>query len=189
MDKPESGNALQQIHNQIASAMEQTMRVYGLSQSVGRIYGILYVAKTPMSFQEIQDAVGMSRASINNGLRTLVDTGSVVKTWNKERHRNTYAAEKDFYKNFPAFIVNSLRKERAAYTRTAEVVKPKLQELAAHRGDTEVQAEASQNLRDMEAALQFYEWLSQFADLLETGKIFHYLPKDMSLPSDTSSNT
>ncbi len=171
-------NQLSDLHEQIILAMEQTMSVHGLSQSVGRIYGILYVAKEPMSFQKIQDVVGMSRASINNGLRTLVDSGSVVKIWSKEERKNYYSAEKDFYKNFPAFIIHTLRNERMVYMRMAEQVKQQLMELSEH-GNEEVKNEAQRNLEDMDHALHFYRWLSQFTDLLESGDIYRFLPKNV----------
>lgn len=170
-------NSLDEMKQQIALVMEQTMRVYGLPQSVTRIYGMLYVAEGPMSFDEIETTIGMSRATVNNALKTLIDNGSVVKYWDKDRHRNYYLVEKDFFKNFPDFIVSSLRKERQAYIRVADQVKPIVEELAKDTTHSQHE-EAKKTLNDMRDALRFYDWLNRFADFLDTGKVFESLPKD-----------
>src|SRR5699024_4044448 len=53
---------LAESKDMLESAIAQSMAIYGVSPSVGRIYSVLYFTKIPMTLSEIQDHVSMSKA-------------------------------------------------------------------------------------------------------------------------------
>ncbi|QSO45844.1 GbsR/MarR family transcriptional regulator [Alicyclobacillus mengziensis] len=171
--------SLEHAREELSRASEQTMRVYGYPESVVRIYGALSVCRIPLTFDEVMSRVGLSRASVNNGLRVLIDIGSVVKL--RETNRNVYVVERNFFKNFAAFIVRNLREERSVYMRTTEEVLPTLEEVAASAASVHEREEAQFHLAQVRQNRLFYDWLNQFADFLETGKVFDCLPKPAGL--------
>ncbi|WP_185819461.1 GbsR/MarR family transcriptional regulator [Salibacterium salarium] len=65
---------LEEARDVMESAIAQSMVIYGVTLSVGRIYGILYFANEPLSIDDITVQVAMSKASVSNGLRELIET-------------------------------------------------------------------------------------------------------------------
>jgi len=49
----------------------------GLPRSVGEIYGLLFCAQTPQTFDELSERLGISRGSISQGLKFLRQLGAV----------------------------------------------------------------------------------------------------------------
>lgn len=74
---------LQESQDLMVSAIAQSMVVYGVTPSVGRIYGVLYFSDEPLTLDQITEQVAMSKASVSNGIRELIDTEMVTKVWKK----------------------------------------------------------------------------------------------------------
>lgn len=82
---------LQESQDLMVSAIAQSMVVYGVTPSVGRIYGVLYFSDEPLTLDQITEQVAMSKASVSNGIRELIDTEMVTKVWKKgERKRSLH---------------------------------------------------------------------------------------------------
>ena len=67
--------------------------VVGLPRTVGRIYGVLFLAKEAMTFNEVVQAAGISKASVSTGLRILSRLRAVVSVSGCGERRLSYAAE------------------------------------------------------------------------------------------------
>ena len=65
----------------------------GLPRTVGRIYGVLFLSKEPMTFNEVVEAAGISKASASTGLRILSRLRAVVTVAGTGERRPSYAAE------------------------------------------------------------------------------------------------
>jgi hypothetical protein len=65
----------------------------GLPRTVGRIYGVLFLSKAPMTFNEVVEAAGISKASASTGLRILSRLRAVVAVAGSGERRPSYAAE------------------------------------------------------------------------------------------------
>lgn len=65
----------------------------GLPRTVGRIYGVLFLSKAPMTFNEVVEAAGISKASASTGLRILSRLRAVVTVAGAGERRPSYAAE------------------------------------------------------------------------------------------------
>jgi DNA-binding transcriptional regulator GbsR (MarR family) len=49
----------------------------GLSNSVGQIFGVIYVSPCPLAFAEVVDCLEISKGSVSQGLRFLRDIGAI----------------------------------------------------------------------------------------------------------------
>jgi len=67
--------------------------VVGLPRTVGRIYGVLFLSKVPMTFNEVVQGAGISKASASTGLRILSRLRAVVSVSGGGERRPSYAAE------------------------------------------------------------------------------------------------
>src|SRR5699024_6214931 len=111
---------LEYQRDKLESAIAQSMTVYGVTASVGRIYGALYFSSSPMTLKDIQSHVAMSKASVSNGVRSLMETEMVTKVWKKNEKQDYYVAEKDFFRNFIVYFVKMLRKENSLISKAIE---------------------------------------------------------------------
>lgn len=85
---------LQESQDLMVSAIAQSMVVYGVTPSVGRIYGVLYFSDEPLTLDQITEQVAMSKASVSNGIRELIDTEMVTKVWKKANEKITSLLKK-----------------------------------------------------------------------------------------------
>jgi DNA-binding transcriptional regulator GbsR (MarR family) len=56
-------------------------QLLGFPKSVGQIYGFLFFAHQPQSLDDIAGELGMSKASVSNGVRQLLAWGIVRQVW------------------------------------------------------------------------------------------------------------
>ncbi|WP_407269942.1 GbsR/MarR family transcriptional regulator [Radiobacillus sp. PE A8.2] len=168
---------LEQSRDIMISAIAQTMVIYGVTPSVGRIYGVLYFASEPLSLDDIKTQVAMSKASVSNGMRELLETEMVIKVWKKGDRKDHYVAEKDFLKNFIAFFIKKIRQERNLILKAAQQVQPTLEKIAASSDDPQVKGEAIKDLEQMKDSYNYFDWTMRLANEMESGKIFDNFPK------------
>ncbi|WP_246942692.1 GbsR/MarR family transcriptional regulator [Bacillus pinisoli] len=168
---------LDEARDAIISAIAQTMVIYGVTPSVGRIYGVLYFATEPLSLDEIKDQVAMSKASVSHGIRELLETDMVTKVWKKGDRKDHYIAEKDFLRNFIHFLVKKIRQERNIIHKAYVQTKPLLEELAHSSKDQKVKDSAVKDLEYIDNLENYLKWTMQLANTMESGEIFKHFPK------------
>ncbi|WP_202077414.1 GbsR/MarR family transcriptional regulator [Caldalkalibacillus salinus] len=174
----EEREQLHKTRDMLISAIAQTMVIYGVTPSVGRIYGVLYFATRPMTIDEIKDEVAMSKGSVSMGVRELLETEMILKVWKKGERKDHFIAEKDFFKNFMTFIVKNIRQERHIMIKAIENTKPVLQDIAEKAEQEDVRDEATEDLTLIEESLVYYDWTQRLINDMESGDIFAYYPKD-----------
>ncbi|HKK19443.1 MAG TPA: transcriptional regulator [Opitutales bacterium] len=65
----------------------------GLPRSIGEIYGCLYCSPEPLSFDEIEARLGISRGSVSGGLKTLRQLGAVKLHYAPGSRKDHYLPE------------------------------------------------------------------------------------------------
>ncbi len=173
-------NMLNESRDILESALAQSMTVYGVSPSVGRIYSVLYFTKVPMTLKEIQEHVATRKASVSNGVRELMDTEMVSKIWKKGQRQDHYIAEKDFFRNFIIYFVKMMRQENNLIRKAVEHSEPILQELAGNMEGTLTKKELEEDLQLLQHTKDYLEWTMRIANAMDSGDIFNYFPKPTS---------
>ncbi|WP_153461705.1 MULTISPECIES: GbsR/MarR family transcriptional regulator [Sediminibacillus] len=168
---------LEDARDVMISAIAQTMVIYGVTPSVGRIYGLLYFSDQPLTLDEIKDQVAMSKASVSNGIKDLLETEMVTKVWKKGNRKDHYIAEKDFLKNFLTFFVKMLRMERSLISKAIEQTEPTFSRIADKGSQNEIKDMAAKDLNLITDSKQYLDWVMRLANAMESGEIFNYFPK------------
>src|SRR5690625_7941283 len=73
----------------------KNMNLYGMTSSVGRLYGVLYFADEPMTLDDMRDALEMSKTSMSTGVGVLSDMKMVELAFKKGIHKDLYKTEDD----------------------------------------------------------------------------------------------
>ncbi len=79
MDLPPDGSTqeLDPLERQVVDVFVDGVRVLGLPRSIGEIYGLLFISRSPLSLDDLVTRLNISKGSASQGLRMLKSLGAV----------------------------------------------------------------------------------------------------------------
>jgi HTH-type transcriptional regulator, glycine betaine synthesis regulator len=156
----------------------KNMSLYGVTSSIGRLYGVLYFSDEPMTLDDMRDALEMSKTSMSTGVRTLSDMKMVESTYKKGIRKDLYTSEEDWYKSFTSLFGGRWRRQTESNIEEADEAMEELQKILDKTDDEELKERITRNMERLEYAKNYYDWLIKFIQVIESGKIFEYIPKN-----------
>ncbi|MED3563076.1 GbsR/MarR family transcriptional regulator [Bacillus sp. MUM 116] len=169
---------LEHARERVIEAISQNMNLYGVTESVGRLYGALYFQEGPLTLDEMKEELGMSKTSMSTSVRSLLELKMVGKVWRKGVRKDLYQAEPDWYQTFIDFFTI---KWRAGISINVSAMEKSLRELRQLLEDDSVEELTKEKVRlDIEkltAALEYYDWVNRLVDSFESEEIFEFIPK------------
>lgn len=169
---------LEIARERVIDAIAQNINLYGVTDSIGRLYGMLLFHEKPMTLDEMKEELGMSKTSMSTSVRTLLELKMVDKVWKKGVRKDLYKAEEDWYQSFIDFFTI---KWRAGVSMNVYAMEKSLGELKRLLDNEQIEEEikeiAKSDIVKLENALEYYDWLNRFVDSLESNEIFKYIPK------------
>ncbi|MBY7143033.1 GbsR/MarR family transcriptional regulator [Virgibacillus sp. NKC19-3] len=156
----------------------KNMNLYGITPSVGRLYGVLYFSGQPMTLDDMREALVMSKTSMSTGVRALSEMRMVESTFKKGIRKDLYESEEDWYKSFTSLFGNRWRQQTETNIEEAEETIAVLYELWDETDDEELKVKIEDDVERLHYAKNYYEWLMKFINVMESGEIFNYIPKN-----------
>src|SRR6478735_5315407 len=92
-DVQEYHDLLKEAEDVVVSALADTMDLYGVTPSVGRLYGMLYFMDEPVTLDQMSEELGMSKPTMSTSIRSLQNIDMVHKVWKKGVRKDLYEAE------------------------------------------------------------------------------------------------
>jgi DNA-binding transcriptional regulator GbsR (MarR family) len=83
---------------------------WGVNRSVSQIHGLLYLSETPMTAEDIADALGMARSNVSNSIKELLAWNLIRRVPIMGDRRDHFEAETDIWE--VAVRIAAGRKER-----------------------------------------------------------------------------
>lgn len=111
--------------------------VLGVPRSIGEIYGVIFAAPRPLTFQEIVERLRLSKGSVSQGLRALRSLGAVRTAYVPGDRRDYFEPETELRN-----LVAGLLRDR---------IKPHLEQASARLGRVRQLVNAGQGLGQTEA--------------------------------------
>ncbi|KGP90033.1 transcriptional regulator [Pontibacillus chungwhensis BH030062] len=155
----------------------KNMSLYGITSSVGRLYGTLYFADQPMTLDNMRDALEMSKTSMSTGVRSLSEMKMVEPAFRKGVRKDLYKSEEDWYKSFTSLFGNRWRHHTETNIEEADEAISELRAIMNDTDDEELQGMIQRDIDRLEYAKEYYRWLMKFIRVVESGEIFKYVPK------------
>ncbi|MFC2947943.1 GbsR/MarR family transcriptional regulator [Virgibacillus sediminis] len=156
----------------------KNMNLYGITPSVGRLYGVLYFADEPMTLDDMREALEMSKTSMSTGVRSLSEMKMVKPTFKKGIRKDLYQSEEDWYKSFTSLFGNRWRQQTEINMEEVEDAMEELHTLMEETDDDQLQEKMQRDLERLEYARSYYQWLMKLIRTMESGEIFEYIPKN-----------
>ncbi|WP_019153050.1 GbsR/MarR family transcriptional regulator [Robertmurraya massiliosenegalensis] len=173
-----SGNEqLERARERVIDAIAQNINLYGVTDSVGRLYGSLYFQDEPMTLDAMKDELGMSKTSMSTSVRGLMELKMVEKVWKKGERKDLYRAEMDWYQSFSDLFTIKWRAGVGANINAIEKSKKELLDLLSEKDiEDDTRLEAEKMMTKLDYALEYYDWLQRLVNSFETKEIFEYIP-------------
>lgn len=166
---------LQAIREQFIHELSTNLHLYGMNESTGRLYGSLLFNEQAMTLDDMSDQLGMSKTSMSTSIRQLTEANMARKVWQKGVRKDLYTSENDWYESFIAIFSKQWRQAVENNRKASLEIEQQLTYLKNEAPDLIEDIEI--DLRKMEHANGYYDWLEGFIEHLESGEIFKHLPK------------
>lgn len=170
---------IMKARKRVIEAIGKNMDLYGVTLSVGHLYGMLFFSEKPMTLDEMGKEMEMSKTSMSTGVRMLLDLKMVHRVWEKGARKDLYEAESDWHQTFADYFAIEWRTAVEANVHALNRSSGELRRLIEEDGGDEALVSAvSKDLEKIESALNYYDWLDRLIDTLESGKIYDLVPKE-----------
>src|SRR5690625_794391 len=146
------------------------MNLYGITSSIGRLYGALYFSDNPMTLDDMMNALQMSKTSMSTGVRTLSDMRMVESTYRRGIRKDLYQSEEDWYKSFTSLFGNRWRHHTETNIDEADETIKELEGLAQQTKDQALVDKIKTDIDRLRYARNYYHWLIRFIEVVESGK-------------------
>ncbi|WP_347861243.1 GbsR/MarR family transcriptional regulator [Salimicrobium sp. PL1-032A] len=155
----------------------KNMNLYGVTPSIGRLYGVLYFAEEPMTLDDMREALSMSKTSMSTGVRTLSDMKMVESAFKKGVRKDLYKSEEDWYKSFTSLFGSKWKRDTETNIEEADEAIEEFRSLQEKTDNPELKERIDEDIDKLEYAKNYYKWLLKFIRVVESGEIFDYVPK------------
>ncbi|XID91679.1 GbsR/MarR family transcriptional regulator [Paenibacillaceae bacterium WGS1546] len=170
---------IEKSRRRVVDSIGNNMDLYGVTTSIGHLYGMMYFRGGPVTLDDMGEEMGMSKTSISTGMRTLVDLKMISKIWGKGSRKDLFEVEEDWHQNFVDYFSikwrKSLEMNMSALNRSLMDLR-KLRE--QYPDQDKLVALIDADMDKMNHALRYYRWLDRFIDALESGEVFEWVPKE-----------
>ncbi|WP_096188208.1 GbsR/MarR family transcriptional regulator [Evansella halocellulosilytica] len=167
----------EETKDQFIQSIAKNMSLYGITPSIGRLYGALYFSERPMTLDDMREALGMSKTSMSTGVRSLFDMKMVEPVFRRGVRKDLYRTEEDWYKSFTALFSRQWRKATETNIEEADEAREVMERVLRKTDDPDLKVKIENDLERLSYARQYYVWLLQFVDVVESGKIYELVPK------------
>ncbi|XEC93899.1 GbsR/MarR family transcriptional regulator [Paenibacillus tarimensis] len=170
-----------QARQRVIESIGKNMDLYGITLSIGHLYGNMYFNGTPVTLDEMSETMGMSKTSMSTGMRTLMDLKMINKVWGKGSRKDLYEVVPDWHQNFIDYFSIKWRKAVEANTTALRKSLNEIRELRQqYEGEEVLYSLLDRDEEKICYALNYYEWLLRLIESFETGKIYDLVPKEIN---------
>lgn len=164
---------IDRARERVIETISQNMHLYGVTPSIGRLYGILFFNEGPLTLDDMKEELQMSKTSMSTSVRTLTDLKMVEKVWMKGERKDLYTARRDWYGIFIDYFAHEWRKVIHSNLSAVDESITKLNHLLADSSITEEQkATITTDLNKLLYTKDYYQWQDRLFDFFETEEVF-----------------
>ncbi|ATH93229.1 MarR family transcriptional regulator [Bacillus glycinifermentans] len=169
---------VEQAKEHFIEKIAENMNTYGISSTVGRVLGIIYMNRKPLTLNELSDATGMSKTRMSQVVREMLDLNIAEKVFEKGVRKDLYDVEQDYYQTFISlFTANWSKVVKKNRMIGKKIRKELLDALEEDSLSPETEEKINDLLEETKKWLDYCQWLDNLIDFLESEDIFKYVPK------------
>jgi DNA-binding transcriptional regulator GbsR (MarR family) len=149
-----SFKALTRLEISTIDLFVRTARLFGVSKSVGEIYGLLFISPEPLPLDMIRGRLRMSSGSASQGLRMLRTVGAVRTAYMPGDRRDHFLVETNLRKITTGFLREKVEPNLVSHEERLQRICDLLQEIPAEsRSEVEARLQILETWRRRARAL------------------------------------
>ncbi|MFD1360889.1 GbsR/MarR family transcriptional regulator [Lentibacillus salinarum] len=170
---------IEDVKTQFVEKITDNMNAFGAPTSVGRVLGIIYMNREPMTLDELAAETGMSKTRMSQIVREMIDMNIAERVFKKGVRKDLYQVEEDYYQTFISLFTSTWQRAINRSRNFEQRLTKKMDEL---RQNQELTKENEQAIDELLAELhdwkEYYDWIRRVTDFFESGEIFKHVPKN-----------
>ncbi|MFC3747977.1 MULTISPECIES: GbsR/MarR family transcriptional regulator [Bacillales] len=176
---PEQIEKISKARERVIDSIGKNMDLYGITLSIGHLYGYMYFNQGPVTLDELSKTMGMSKTSMSTGVRTLLDLKMIDKVWGKGTRKDLFEVVPDWHQNFSDYFSIKWRKAVEGNMNALSKSMNEIKDMKAeYSDDAELLKLLDNDEEKIGEAVKYYRWLLKLIEALESGKIFDLIPKE-----------
>lgn len=169
---------IEDVKAQFIDRISDSMNAFGVSTTVGRILGIIYLHGGPMTLDELSMETGMSKTRMSQVVREMVDMDMLERVFKKGVRKDLYQVDKDHYDTFISLFNSTWQKAITRNRSVEQRLKTKLNHIKDDPDLTEKNEEViNELLKEIQEWMDYHDWVRRVAEFFESGEIYNYVPK------------
>ncbi|GEM02544.1 DNA-binding transcriptional regulator GbsR, MarR family [Halolactibacillus halophilus] len=177
-DEQKIHEAYEETIDKFIQMIAKNMSLYGITPSIGRLYGKIYFNEAPMTLDDMREALEMSKTSMSTGVRALTEMKMVEPAFKKGVRKDLYKSEENWYKSFTTLFGNRWRHFTETNIEEADEAVETLLKIKNQTTDEECIERIEHDIERLNYAKNYYKWLMRFIQVVESGEIFDYIPRE-----------
>lgn len=165
--------------DQIADRIADNMDTFGVSATVGRLLGIIYMNREAMTLDELAEQTGMSKTRMSQVMRQMITLNIAEKVFVKGSRKEHYAVENDYTQTFISLFTTNWKEVVGRNTTLERRLRDRVQKLEQFDSE-DISPEVKERLHTLCQELDdwkaYYNWINRLVDFFESGKIFDVVP-------------
>lgn len=109
--KPSLERRLQEVEDEFVDLWDNMSSLWGISPTMARIHGLLYITGAALSMDDIMDRLTISRGNVSMNLGKLVEWGLVRRVHKRGDRRDYYESLSDVWEMFALVAAQRKRRE------------------------------------------------------------------------------
>lgn len=163
---------------QFIDKISDNMRAFGISETIGRVLGIIYMARRPMTLDELSESTGLSKMRMSQVVREMTELGIAEKIRRRGVRKDLIQVEDNYYSTFISLFTSNWRKAVGRSRAFERNMRQDIEEMEMDNAQSEEDVAAQKELtNEINLWSDYYDWIDRLIDLFESGEIFQYVPK------------
>ncbi|SDI22354.1 DNA-binding transcriptional regulator GbsR, MarR family [Alteribacillus persepolensis] len=179
---------LERAANQISDRIADNMKTFGVSSTVGRLLGIIYMNRAPMTLDELAEETGMSKTRMSQVMRQMISLNIAEKEFVKGSRKEHYNVESNYVQTFISLFTTNWREVVSKNSLLAKRLQDKIahvEQVSKEDFTPETQAKMDDLKQELDDWIHYYDWIQRLVEVFESGKIFDLVPVE---PPDKSNH-
>src|SRR5205807_5236463 len=102
---------LEEVEDRFVDLWDTMSSLWGISPTMARIHGMLYITGSALSMDDIMDRLAISRGNVSMNLSKLVEWGLVRRVHKRRSRRDYYESLSDVWEMFTLVAAQRKRRE------------------------------------------------------------------------------
>ncbi|SEU05436.1 DNA-binding transcriptional regulator GbsR, MarR family [Salinibacillus kushneri] len=169
---------IEDVKAQFVEKITDNMNAFGVSTSIGRVLGTIYMHREPMTLDELSAEIGMSKTRMSQVVREMIDMNIAERVFKKGVRKDLYQVEEDYYETFISLFTSTWQKAVKRSRNFEHRLIKKLDKLQQQPDLTEEdERDINDLLEEIKEWMDYYDWIRRVTEFFESGEIFEHVPK------------